>query len=988
MRITGPQDRAALAALVAWPHDVLSTSRLTEAVWGCQPPASSPKMLQNLVLHLRKVLGGELIETGPGGYRLRADDDAIDAVCFEQFIDGGRRRAAEGDWSAAVDALTRAVALWRGVPLPELSEWDPARGEVARLQELHDRAQEELVEAQLVRGRHHECVPALEMMVSEEPLRERRWALLMLALYRAGRQAAALRAFQRSRARLAEIGLEPGPELVALERAIASGDPSLAVTAHGLAVSLPDGTLRVVESHDQHSTCDQAPLTGRPPARSGKVRSNLPPAHTALIGRDHDISALTAALEDASVVTVTGAAGIGKTQAALHAAAAVGELAFPGGVWVAWLAPLAPSDRVADIVLSAVEGRRQHELSVSEALSERAGSRRMLVVLDNCEHVVDAAAMCAESIVASGVSAVLATSREPLGVVGEQVYQLPGLADDDAVTLFTQRARAVDGRLRVDDADRAAIASLCRRLDGMPLAIELAAARLRSMTIPEVIDGLQDRFRLLRTKNRRVVERHRTLQAAVVWSYDLLDSAQKEMFTRLSVFAGGFGADAVVAVTGDASSERFDVIDALDVLVARSMLVADRTRAATRYSLLETLREFGKHILVETGAYDARRAAHARYFLVLAEAARRQLSSRDATAAMTIFEDEWDNLRLAFEWFAAANDRDAVNRLLVAMYWFAEFTHRYELLPWAEQAIALEGARSDPLWPAAAGVTALLRWGVGDMAGAEDIATEACAIEEANGWERRLEPALALLQVYQDSGRGDDSKAALPVALAIAERRGDPLDVTVPRVRRITIELVSGGDFDACRRWADEDLRAAQATQNPHQLAGAYTALLAVASMSGDLARASDAYHRARRYAEIATNRLVISNTPLWLAYAAREAEPLEAIRLVRDVLVAFDEDSFWATLDFALVDLLLPLIELNRPHAAALALGAILNPIAWPGTEKTTARARAALAQTLGPALDEAIRQGQTLERSELVRTLVETIDALLLNGEASADE
>jgi hypothetical protein len=440
-------------------------------------------------------------------------------------------------------------------------------------------------------------------------------------------------------------------------------------------------------------------------------------------------------------------------------------------------------------------------------------------------------------------------------------------------------------------------------------------------------------------------------------------------------------------VSGDDISERYDMIDMLDALVARSMLVTDRTGATTRYSLLETLRQFGEDILARTGQYDTRRAAHARYFLAVAETTRRQLSSPDATTPTTIFGEEWNNLRVAFEWFAAAGDNDAAHRLLVAIYWFAEYTHRYELLPWAERAIALDGARDDPLWPAAAGVTALLRWGIGDMTGAETLAIEARAVENANGLSPRLEPALALVQVYQDSGRGDETKQALPAAETIAEERGDPLELSVTRCRRITTELISGGDTNECRRLADEGLRAAETTRNPHQLAGAYAALLAVASVVGDTALASDSFQRARHWAEVATDRLVITNTPLWLAYAARNAEPSEALVLVRDVLVAFYEDSFWANLDFALLDLLLPLIELKQHRAAALALGGILNPTAWPGTKELTDQARVALARALGPALDQTLRDGQTLERAELVRTLLNTIDECLDTPERSAD-
>ena len=309
-----------------------------------------------------------------------------------------------------------------------------------------------------------------------------------------------------------------------------------------------------------------------------EARSNLPQQRTSLVGRDDDVHALAAMLEEARVITVTGVGGIGKTRLALHAAAEALP-GFAGGVWLASLGNVDAADAVGDVVLAAVGGRRQAERSTLAALAELTAARRLLVILDNCEHVLGAAAECAEAVVAGGQSVVLATSREPLAVDGERVFPVPSLADDAAARLFADRARAVDPSFKVGEHNRVAVAEICRRLDRMPLALELAAARVRSLTVQEIAQRLGDRFRLLRGGAHGSVERHRTLQAAMQWSYDLLDRKDQEVFARLSVFAGGFTVDAAAAVCGDDGMDDIDAIDVLDALVARSMVVADRSRA-------------------------------------------------------------------------------------------------------------------------------------------------------------------------------------------------------------------------------------------------------------------------------------------------------------------------------------------------------------------------------------------------------------------------
>ena len=711
-----------------------------------------------------------------------------------------------------------------------------------------------------------------------------------------------------------------------------------------------------------------------PPLRTlDEARSNLPQQRTSLVGRDDDVHALAAMLEEARLITVTGVGGIGKTRLALHAAAEALP-GFGGGVWLASLGNVDAADAVGDVVLAAVGGRRQAERSTLAVLAEITSARRLLVILDNCEHVLEAAAECAVAVVAGGQSVVLATSREPLGVDGERVFPVPSLADDAAARLFAERARAVDPSFNVGEHNRVAVAEICRRLDGMPLALELAAARVRSLTVQEIAQRLGARFRLLRGGAHGSVERHRTLQAAMQWSYDLLDREDKEVFARLSVFAGGFSVDAAAAVCGDDAMDDIDAIDVLDALVARSMVIADRTRAATRYSLLETLRQFGEDKLVAAGDTATRRARHAEHLLAVAETGRSQLSTPHAARAMTVFGEEWDNLRAAFEWFASVGDVDAALRLVVACHWFANFSHHYELLGWAERAISLDGSQDHELWSAAAGVAGFLRWGTGDRAGAEAHLSEALRAEELRGSPPRFEPAMALAAVYTASGQTQRASDALAAAERIAEREGDPVELGLTRWARVMVHFMV--DPAGIGSFGDDAVRDAEATGNPHQLAFAYAGLLAVAVSRGDREQALDAFAKANYWANLANNRYLEYVGPLFLAML-REDEPREALSLVRDVVAAAVDAGFWGNFDMALRRIVLPLVHLGRCRAAALMLGGLTSlSTATPDTQRIIPRATSALADALGAELDSLLKQGRSFTRQELARLALDEID------------
>jgi predicted ATPase len=680
-------------------------------------------------------------------------------------------------------------------------------------------------------------------------------------------------------------------------------------------------------------------------------------------------------------VTVTGAGGMGKTRLALAAGAELLD-DFPGGVWLAQLAAVEQPEAVADVVLSAVGGLRHSEPSAAQSLGQLAEARQFLVVLDNCEHVLEQAAACAEVITSAGGSVVLATSREALGVAGERLFPVSALSEDSSVALFVDRARAVDPGFEADVELQAHIADLCRRLDGMPLAIELAAARVRSMTVREIATRLNDRFRLLRGGSRGGPERHRTLRAAVQWSYDLLAAEEQRIFPQLSVFAGGFDTNAVVAVCANSADVMDDAAaaDQLDALVGRSMVLADRRRSTSRYTLLETLRRFGEEQLIGAGAVEDLRRRHAWHYLAVAEAARRELSTCRAESATRTFDDEWDNFRLAADWFARHGEVDGALRLIVSLYWYAGLTSRYELLPWAHTATALDDADAHELWPAAAGVTAMLEWGAGNTTRAEELAVEALRVEAEHGGPERFEPSFAHLLAVLYSGRFKEFVKLVPKSLEIALRDRDRIELGITR-SYLLLPYIYGwqsstnatGDHGVAL--AREHVAAAEDVGCPHELAYAYLGLVACASAARDKSLAEEAYAHARRWAHPVSNRRVLDNSPLWLAASLYHDDPREALFLVRGALVSFHDAGYWGVIDFALSDLLNPLIQVGRPDLAALALGRLRLQRDPAFLDRVSGQLR----EQLGADVDRLRADGATMTMSSLARRLIDEIDHLL---------
>ncbi|HEU5160914.1 MAG TPA: BTAD domain-containing putative transcriptional regulator [Streptosporangiaceae bacterium] len=690
--------RALLAMLLLGGGRIIPADRLISGLWGDDPPDTAVKVLQTYVSQLRTLLEperdpgtwSEQLITEPTGYRLAVDPDAVDAFRFERLVE--RAAGLIGpDPATARHLLAEALALWRGPALADFTDEAFAETEIARLEELRLTAIEQRVGADLALGRHEPVVAELRELVRRHPLRETLWEHLMLALYRCGRQADALERYEQIRRRLAEeLGADPPPALRRLHAAILRQDPAL---------DLPG-----------------AADARRPAAGPG----NLPAPLTSFIGRGQELAELRNLLTAGRLVTITGVGGAGKSRLALEAA----RLELPrrsGGTWLVELAALNQPDLVAHVVAATLGVRERPQRPLVDLLIDRLRGADALLILDNCEHLVDAVAGLAHTLLAACPRLrILATSRERLGMTGEVVRPISGLsvpapgtvnpaalADADAVRLLVERAAAVDPGFRLDAATAAATAHLCRRLDGLPLAIELAAAGVNSLGVEHITAHLDDRFRLLAHGNRTALARHQTLRSAVDWSYDLLTPAERRLFDRLGVFAGGFTLDAaekVCAEPAETAETAVPVATLLAGLVDKSLVVTDTaTRPAPdaggrRYRLLETLRVYALERLDEAGEAGRLRDRHAAFVLTLAETAETALRTAHQPAWLRRLVAEHDNIRAALAWCAERGDAATAVRLAGTLHpLWDRHGHYTEGRRWLDQALALPG----PVPPAA-----------------------------------------------------------------------------------------------------------------------------------------------------------------------------------------------------------------------------------------------------------------------------------------------
>ncbi len=786
VRLGSGQQRRLLAVLVVHANEVVSSDRLVDVLWGDEPPPSATHTLQGLVSRLRRTLGEDRLEIGAPGYRLRVVSGEIDAVRFEELVRVGLGAAEQPE--VAFEVFDEALRLWRGSPYAEFAGEKFAIAEAARLVELRARAIEERAGALLELSRPEDVIGELETQIAVEPFRERLRALQMLALARAGRPVEALRAYDAFRQFLAdEVGVVPTPGLQALNDDIVRQHPNV-----GWAGS---------------------------PTKDLDRAGNLPRQVTSFVGREAEIASLSGLVGRSSLATLTGVGGVGKTRLALEVAAEVlGE--FPDGTWLCELAPVTDPEAVWETLATSLQLQllpgRAFDLSVLDYLA----TKRLLLVLDNCEHLLDAVARLVVAIEQRCAQvSVLATSREGLGLAGERIVTVPALgvpagnADVDelwqaeAVQLFVDRASAAKSDFALTDRNVGVVGVLCRRLDGIPLAIELAAARVRSLSPEDLVARLDQRFKLLAHGSRAASGRHQTLRSTIDWSYDLLIPTERHAFDRLSVFAGGCDLGAAEAVLPGDELDAPDVVDVLGQLVDKSLVVTDDAHGGVRYRLLETIRQYACEQLDASGDRAAVRRRHADYYVALAEAAGPHLRAPHLEWTSVVARDI-DNFRAALDWAVETPSAEHALRLVAPL---AVLGRIGELaMDWATTAIAIPDGDGHPLVPV---VTAWAAWGAtmgGNLERAADLVAAAERAQAALG--TRL-PSVARAQWTLWFYRKDFEEARRHAQewVDLARASGDPCELASALIMLGSALQITEPTLDAASAAVDEAVRVARA---------------------------------------------------------------------------------------------------------------------------------------------------------------------------------
>ncbi|MGH9280661.1 MAG: BTAD domain-containing putative transcriptional regulator [Acidimicrobiales bacterium] len=823
-----PKERALLGELVLHANRVVSRDRLIEVVWGENPPATASETLNTYVSHVRAVLEpgrgrrqhARILLTRPPGYLLAVDDDDVDAARFERLVSEGRSARQSGDSASAATALTEALTLWRGRALADFTDEPWAQAEAARLDELRLTAIEERMEADLAMARHHELTGELRRLVAEHPLRERLWGQLMVALYRSGRQSEALRAFTELRQVLAEeLGIEPSAPLRTLEEDI----------LHQRASLEPESATQVAAE-----------------TRPAGTAHNLPTPLTTFVGREAEVAGVRELCRTTRLVTLTGVGGIGKSRLALEVARGL----LPdhaNGVFLVELAPLADASSLHEHVLAAMRVGEDPGQSPAATLAKMLVDRQVLLVLDNCEHLaVATAALAAELLAAAPGVRILATSRELLRVPGEAAWRVPtlvipdpetadeGLEGIESVRLFIERARTAAPQREVPASSLRVVSEISRRLEGIPLAIELAAARAAVLSYQEILTHLDDRFRLLDAGAGSSPERHRTLQGVVEWSYQALTPLERALFDRLSVFSASFTLEAVQGVCDEAPLDRPEMLALLSRLVDKSMVVVDRVGNPTRYRLLDTLRGFGAERLAARGEQRRQRDRQLGWALSFAVRVEPELDGSAQGAWLDRLDEEHDNLRHALAW-AEAGDVPSLLTLAASLGRF-----------WEVRGFLTEGRR----------------WLAAGLAGGQ--AGSASARAKAHRWagvlaqrqadydaaRRQFEDGLALSREAHDQrgiasalhslgnveglqGRLDHAAALYEESLIIGRELGDAR-IVAASLTNLGWIAQTRSDFHEAGRFTDESLAAWRELGDERGEAQALTALAYLALLLGD----------------------------------------------------------------------------------------------------------------------------------------------------------
>jgi predicted ATPase/DNA-binding SARP family transcriptional activator len=857
--------RQLLKLLALAPDHRLHRDDALEALWPDLTAEGATKALYQVLFHLRRTLDPAL-PRGAASPHVRLERDRIVLLAtggVETDVADFERATATARVSGGPAAIRTALALG-GELLPDdrYEEWTLARRQALRDQRLALLAA--LAAAQERAGEAEEAAAALQQVLELEPAHEPAHAGLMRLYAAAGRRDEALRQYERlTRALREHVGAGPDAETRRLYQSLLTGTPPSNVPATAGAAGAAT-----------------APAAGPPPphplAAPGPAQwsSELPRQLTSFVGRDAELADVGRLLRDAHLVTLTGPGGVGKTRLAVEVAGRAAA-AWPDGVALADLAPVADPGLVPHAVAAALGLREDPGRPPAATLADALRPKRLLLVLDNCEHLLEACARLADALLrACPHLRLLATSREALGVAGEAPWRvlplsLPApdrrpaagaLLESEAVRLFVERAAVARPGFAVTDRNAAAVAALCTRLDGLPLAIELAAARVRVLTPEQLTARLGDRFRLLTGGGRTALPRQQTLRATVDWSHDLLSEEERALFRRLAVFAGGFSLDAAEEVGAGEGLEPADVLDRLTGLVDKSLVVAEAHEAAearggeARYRLLETLRQYAEDKLLQAGEAAAVRDRHRDWCLALARRATREEGGPGALEWNARVRAETDNVRAALTWCASREDGAPRGMELIAVpsLFYEAFGHSDEYRWWLERFLRLVPARTPARARALLHLVTLLLW-QHDFTRAEAAAAEAAAIfEEVGDAAGAAEARGTLGVVHGNLGDYARAHAHLEASLAAARTRSDQAQI-IRFTRDIGLVCIAGRDFSSARAALTESAR--RAAQVGGRGGFPYSAVLPVLRLA-ILDRLEGDYAAARRGLEDVQRRL------------------------------------------------------------------------------------------------------------------------------------
>lgn len=945
--------RTILAVLLAARGEVVSTDRLMDALWEDRPPPTARKALQSHLSRLRRALGGAgsdaatPILTHADGYRLEPDGHHLDAIDFEVAVDRAAQATDPGD---ACRLLDEALAMWRGPAFGELATHPHLRAEAVRLEELRHAARSERIDALLSLGEERAVIGELEAMIVADPLTEHPYGQLMVALYRTGRQADALAVYRRLRATLrTELGVEPTPELQRLhQRVLAQDDGLLARTGH----------------------------------RHASTASGL-------LGREQDVAALAAALVPGTLLTLTGPGGVGKTRLA-EAGVAASTSGFDDVVWCD-LGGLREPAGIAATLLEAMGIPQPGDEPPQERVIAALGSRSVLLVLDCCEHLRDAVASLVARLRDTCPNlTILTTSREHLHLPGERVVdvaplpvppQAAGAAEvlaSPAGALFCRRAAEVETSFALEEADAALVAQLCARLDGIPLALELAAARVRALSLEALVARIDRRFDVLTGGSPAQTDRHRTLHGMVDWSYQLLTEAEARVFDRLAVFAGSFTLAAAEEVGAQDETPPHEVAGLLAELVDKSLVVVERGGREVRYRLLDTLRAYGSDRLRERGELTAGRRAHATYHVELAAALGGSVTGPDDQVALQQLAASFDDLRVAAEALLAQGAVAPAAQLAAALHDELVFRPRDEVFDWAERALALPDAEQVD---AATGVLATVARGAmnrGQLDRAHDLADRAMRRGDRTVATLWAQYVLTTLALYE--GRLGD-------AVALAEERVS-LATDLAHAYHRALALASRSLAEGYRGDRDAADAAARQAREAAEASGSRTARAWSLYCHGE-ARLEAAPDEATTLLEEAiaearhVDRRFIEGVALvsLASLTGRRGDPEQAIGLFRRTIAHWRSLGAYTQQLTTLRNLVDLLVRVGADEPAAVLHGAV-RAAATPSFGAEAARLAAAwdeLERRLGPQARSAAQRGAMLTEQQVVTVALDHLDDLL---------